>query len=406
MKRSVKWGVAALVVLLLAGGIGRMVVGRKNAQAQAVALDKSAPVLELAAADVVPAAPRELSRALEITGAIKAVDSAVVKAKVAAELQVLSVREGDRVSAGQVLGRLDASEYALKLRQAQEQAAQAKAQLDIAERALENNRALVDQGFISKNALDTSVSNAAAARASLQAGRAASELAMKSQNDTVLRAPIAGIVSQRLVQPGERVSIDAKLIEIVNLSKLEIEAALAPEDVGAVRTGALARLGVDGIAEPVLAKVVRINPSTQAGTRAVMVYLSVEPREGLRQGLFAKGRIELDRKSALTVPESSVRIEQARPYVLVLADGRVLRKPVELGARGSVADSRENHVEVARGLQPGDLVLRATVGTVGDGTPARIATPGASPLVSPAMTPGAIPVASAASGGATAAAAR
>jgi RND family efflux transporter MFP subunit len=375
MKRSIKWGVAALVLLLVAGGIGRTVVARKSAQTQAASAEKAVPALELAAADLVLAVPRELSSALEITGAIKAVNSAVVKAKVAAELQVLTVREGDRVSAGQVLGRLDATEFAWKVRQSQEQAAQAKAQLDIAERALENNRALVDQGFISKNALDTSVSNAAAARASLQAGRAATELAMKSQNDTVLRAPIAGIVSQRMAQPGERVAIDAKLIEIVDLSRLEIEAALAPEDVGAVKLGAVAKLAVDGLGEPVTAKVVRINPSTQAGTRAVLVYLSVEPREGLRQGLFAKGRIELERHMALSVPESAVRIDQARPYVLVLADSHVLRRTVELAKRGSVADARESYVEIKSGLQAGDQVLRATVGTVTDGTLARVAGP-------------------------------
>lgn len=377
MKPALKWSLVALALLLVAGGVGRAVMARKSAQASAAAAPKAAPVLELAAADVVPAVPRELSSALEITGAIKAVNSAVVKAKVAAELQSLSVREGDRVVAGQVLGRLDATEFEWRLRQAQEQAAQAKAQLDIADRALENNRALVDQGFISKNALDTSVSNAAAARAALQAGRAATELALKSRNDTVLRAPIAGLVSQRLAQPGERVAIDAKLIEIVDLSRLEIEAALASEDVGAVKLGAVARLNVDGFAEPIVAKVVRINPSTQAGTRAVLVYLAVEPREGLRQGLFAKGRIELDRRMALTVPETSVRIEQAKPYVLVLADGRVQRRPVELATRGSVADAREGHVEVKSGVQAGEQVLRATVGTVGDGTAARIASAGA-----------------------------
>lgn len=376
MKRSIKWSLLALAVLLAVGGVAGVVKARKSAQMPAGATPKAVPALELAAGDIVPAVPRELSSALEITGAIKAVNSAVVKAKVAAELQSLTVREGDRVAAGQVIGRLDASEYTLRVRQSQEQAAQAKAQLDIAERALENNRALVDQGFISKNALDTSVSNAAAARAALQAGRAASDLAMKSQNDTVLRAPIAGLVSQRMVQPGERVGVDTKLVEIVDLSKLEIEAALAPEDVGAVKRGAVATLNVDGFSEPIVAKVVRINPATQPGTRAVLVYLAVEPREGLRQGLFAKGRIELDRRTALTVPESAVRIEQAKPYVLVLADGRVLRRPVELATRGSVADARESHVEVKRGLQAGEQVLRATVGTVSDGTAARIASAG------------------------------
>jgi RND family efflux transporter MFP subunit len=379
MKRSVKWGVIAGAVLLLAAGVGRALVSRQAAPPATTV--KAPAALELAPADIATARRQELVGSLEVTGAVKAVNSAFVKAKVAAELQQLTVREGDRVAAGQVLGRLEATEYSLKLRQGDEQAAQAKAQLDIAERALENNRALVDQGFISKNALDTSVSNAAAARAALQAARTSTDLARKSLNDTVLRAPIAGLVSQRLAQPGERVAIDAKLIEIVDLSQLELEAALAPESVGSVRIGATARLQVDGLTQPVIARVARINPSTQAGTRAVLVYLAVEPQAGLRQGLFAKGHIELDRTTALAVPESAVRTEQARPYVLELAEGRVVQRNVSLGLRAMAPGGTEPLVEIRQGLADGAQVLRATVGAVRDGTPAQLV---AAPLAAPA----------------------
>ncbi|WP_309626878.1 efflux RND transporter periplasmic adaptor subunit [Methylibium sp.] len=381
MRRSaIKWWVALAVLLVLGAAIGRAVVARKAEQAAQAAAPRAVQALELATADVAPAQARELVRWLDITGALKAVNSALVKAKVAAEVRELSVREGDKVSAGQVLGRLDASEYEWRLRQAEQTAAASEAQLDIAERALENNRALVNQGFISKNALDTSVSNAAAARGSLQAARAAAGLARKARADTVLRAPIAGFVSQRLVQPGERVPVDARLIEIVDLSRLEIEAAVAPEDVGAVRLGAQARLQIDGVDAPVIASVARINPSTQAGTRAVLVYLAVQAQPGLRQGLFARGRIELDRKTALTVPASAVRIDQARPYVLAVSEGKVVQRTVTLGTRGSAVVSadagdsleREPLVEVTEGLADGSIVLRGSVGTVREGTVVRL----------------------------------
>lgn len=364
---------AAVATLVVVAVVAAVLIQRRNAQATSTPQVAAAPVLELSATDVAQVIPRELVRVLDITGELRAVNSSMIKARVAAEVQSLDVREGDRVKAGQVLGRLDGTEFTLRLRQAQEQAVQAQAQLDIAERALDSNRALVSQGFISQNALDTSVSNAAAARAALQAANAAAGLARKSLDDTILRAPIQGLVSQRLVQPGERVSVDARLLEIVDLTKLEIEATVPPQDVGALQIGALASLRVDGIAQPVTARVARINPSAQAGTRAVPVYLSVDPQPGLRQGLFARGSIDLERRSALSLPASAVRIDQARPYAIVLEDGRAVPRDVELGLRGRASAASEPMVEVTAGLTEGSTVLRSSVGVVREGTRLRLA---------------------------------
>ena len=289
MRRPLKWLVVALAVLLLGGLVARAVLTRKGERAQAAQAVQAAMAVDLAPGDVVAATPAELTRTLDVSGGLKAVHSAVVKARVAAEVRELAVREGDAVKAGQLLGRLDDTEYRFRLRQAEQQAASARAQWQIAQQAVANNRALVDQGFISKNALDTSVSTAAGNDAGVQAAESAVDLARKALRDTEIRAPIAGLVSQRAVQAGERVAVDARLVEIVDLSQIELEAAVAPEDMAGVGLGAVARLHVDGIEAPVSARLARINPSTQAGTRAVIAYLAVDPLPGLRQGLFARG---------------------------------------------------------------------------------------------------------------------
>lgn len=368
-KARIKWLIGAIVLLLVCAGVARTLHAKRAARA-AVPPPTAAQSYDLAPSDVVTAAQHELVRTLSVSGGLKAVNSAFIKAKVPGEVRSLTVREGDPVKAGQTLGQLDTSELELRLAQAEQTAASSRAQLDIAKRALENNRALVAQGFISPTGLETSVSNEAAARATYGAAQAAVDLARKSLADARLISPIPGTVSQRLVQVGERVSVDTRLIEVVDLSRIELEAAVPPEDVADVRVGQTARLQIDGYGEPVEATVARINPSTQAGTRAVMVYLSVKPHPGLRQGLFARGSIELQRRNALVAPASAVRIDQARPYVMAIVDGRIVHKPVTLAARGEarIGGMRESVVELAEGVPAGTQLLRGTVGLLRDGS--------------------------------------
>ena len=115
---------------------------------------KPLPLVTLSSTDIVTVETTSLAQVLAISGPVKAINSAFVKARLAGELQDLLVREGDYVKAGQVIARIDNTEYQARLRQAQQQAQSAKAQVDIAQRTYDNNRSLVDQGFISKTALE------------------------------------------------------------------------------------------------------------------------------------------------------------------------------------------------------------------------------------------------------------
>jgi hypothetical protein len=128
-------------------------------------------------------------------------------------LQELSVREGDPVQAGQVVARIDPSEFQARVRQAQQQADAAKAQVDIAQRQFDNNQALVNQGFISQTALLASQASLNGARATHMAALAALGLWPTSLwADATLRSPSVGpVVAQRLAQPGERVAIEAPM---------------------------------------------------------------------------------------------------------------------------------------------------------------------------------------------------
>lgn len=365
MKRgSWKWLLAALVVVLVAGGLWRTLAARKAQQPVPVA-QKAQAVVELAQGDVVRAEVRELQRGLPISGSIKAVNSALVKARIAGELQGLAVREGDTVRAGQVVARVDATEGRARLKQAQEQADAARAQIDIADRQWKNNQALVEQGFISKSAADTSLNNLAAAQANHKAALAAADVARKGVDDAVLRAPIAGVVAQRFAQNGERVGVDTRVIEIVDLGRLELEAALSAGDSLEVRVGQQAVVQVEGNPRSIPARVVRINPSAQAGSRSVLAYLALADTNGLRQGLFAQGTLATGSASSLAVPLAAVRTDKPAPYVQVVESGRVAHKAVTPGARGEAG--QETWVAVTN-LQPGSTVIRGHVGPLREGT--------------------------------------
>jgi membrane fusion protein, multidrug efflux system len=385
MKTSTKWILGLVALALIAAGAARAVSKRQAASVPAANLAAD-PVIELAASDVFTVQSIELSQGIPISGSLKAVNSAVVKAKVAGELQGLSVREGDAVKAGQVLARIDSTEYAARVRQAQETADAAKAQIDIAQRSFNNNQALVDQGFISRTALETSAASLQSAQANHRAALAALDVAKKSAQDTVLLAPISGLVAQRLAQPGERVGVDARVVEIVDVSRLELEAPLAAADSLQVRVGQVARLRLEGRSEDIAATVTRINPSAQASNRSVLVYLSVAATEGLRQGLFAQGTLDTAKQNALAIPLSAVRTDKPQPYVQLVQNGRIVHQTVELGIRG---EAQGQTMVAIQSIASGSILTRASAGNLRENTRVSIGSSVASKALPAASAAGA-----------------
>lgn len=374
MNRSSKWALLALVVGLLGLGLLRL-WSTRQAEQEAVAklgAERVQTVFELRGGDLIEARTRELMQTVRLSGTLKAVNSAMVKARVAGELQDLAVREGDMVRSGQVIARVDATEYQARLRQAQQLAESAKGQVDIARRAFDNNRSLVEQGFISKTALDTSLASLASAEASLRAAQAGAEVAAKALEDTVLRAPINGLISQRLAQPGERVAPEARIVEIVDLSRLELESSLSAAESMSVRVGQSATLQIEGSATPVQARVVRVNPSAVTGSRAVLVYLAIDAAPGLRQGLFAQGALATGRIKTLAIPLNTVRSDKPQPYVQVVERERVRHQTVELGERG---DADGQSLVAIKGVDENTRLLTGSVGTVRDGSLVKVIGP-------------------------------
>ncbi len=379
MKSYLRRALLAIVILAAAFGAYRWNLQRKAAAQVTAASTEAAKLvaqtLELAPSDVVVAQTLTMTQDLPVSGTLKAVNSAMVKARVAGELMDFTLREGDRVQQGQVVARIDPTEYLARQRQAQRQVDAALAQVEVAQKQFDNNKALVDQGFISKTALDTSLFNLNGAKATHLAAVAAFDVARKSVDDTSLKAPLSGLIAQRLAQPGERVALDARIVEIVDLTQLEVEAAVPPADAAQVRIGQSASLTLEGSTTSVKARVLRINPSAQAGSRSVLMYLGVQAHPDLRQGLFVQGQLATTAVSTLAVPVTSVRTDKPQPYVQWIDNGQVRHMTVSQGLRGQAqAQEMVAITGVGATLTEGTQILSASSGAVREGTKVKFTT--------------------------------
>ncbi|MEY4676226.1 MAG: hypothetical protein RLZZ470_733 [Pseudomonadota bacterium] len=367
------WG---LVALLAAVALGYGLWRKSSAPPAPPPVVTAAPAafMDIKPTDVITAQTQTLVQSLPISGNLKALNTVVVKARVAGEILELNGREGDSVKAGQVVARIDPTEYQRRLRQAEQQADAAKTQIDIAKRQYDNNKALVDQGFISKTTLDTSYATLAGAEATYNAALAGADVARKTLEDAVLRAPISGQVAARLAQPGERASIDARLLDIVDLGSLELEATLSPADSVDVRVGQEAWLNMEGRSEPIKAMVKRINPNVQSNSRSVLVYLGLQNTSGLRQGMYGQGALKLRQSQAIALPLDAVRTDKPQPYVQLIEKDKVVHHIVTTGTRGQLLGQADSVVWVSvQGLPANSQVLPASVGALREGMLIRLA---------------------------------
>lgn len=350
-----------------------------NAKPDAPAnITQVAKPLEFIASEVIRLAPVSLARSIPVTGTLNATEQTMVRSRVSGDIRAIDVREGMAVTAGQQVASIDPTEFELRVAEREAALRSAQAQLEQATRTLANNQALLEKNFISQNAFDNarwSVDVAAAARDSAVSLVAQ---ARKSLADTRITAPMAGVVAQRFVQPGEKVSPDNRIISIVDLSAMEAEISIPAGEAGAIRIGQTLRLQIEGIAEPFVGKVQRINPATQSGTRAIALYLSLDRTDArLRSGLFVQGLLPLDRREGvIAVPPAAVRDQAGRRFVYLIVNDAIVEREVKLGLVDEAAPAgigRSGLVEITSGLAAGDLLIAVNVGALRPGTAARIA---------------------------------
>nr|WP_315261415.1 efflux RND transporter periplasmic adaptor subunit [uncultured Duganella sp.] len=350
---------AALVVIAIAGGGWTVLRGNSDAApapAPAATAEKK-DIYELSTGDIAAVDARSLAVSLPLSGSLAPLSSATIKSKVSGVVEATTLQEGMAVHAGQVLARIDQADLRARLQQQQAQLDEAQAKLAMATKNETNSQALLSQKYISQNAYDSTQNTVDLARANVKSASAMVELARIALNDGVIKAPIDGVVSKRHVQAGEKLALDMPVYSIVNLSELILEAQVPASEIPRVKVGQDVKFRVDGFAQRDFhGQVARINPSTEAGSRAMLVYISVKNDDSaLRAGMFAKGTIVTDRSAvAPVVPLAAIRTDkEGKQIVYKVEQGKLVAQPVKVGLR----NEEEGYAEVNEGLAQGAHVI-------------------------------------------------
>ncbi|HSU12847.1 efflux RND transporter periplasmic adaptor subunit [Longimicrobium sp.] len=330
-----------------------------------------APSVTLAPADV--ASPRlvSLEDAVPVTGTLDPLDRAEVRAALEGDLDAVYVREGQPVSAGQVMARFRAVEQAGENASARADLASARTVLSTAQWNLDQTRDLYRQGAVPERDVRVGEQEVAAARARVAAANARLSTTARSVTDTRVVAPVNGIVEKRVVSPGEHVAKGASLFTVVRGDVLELAAAVPERVAAGVQPGQTVHFTAG--ARQIEGRVARVAPSVDPSSRSVTVYVQVPNGDGsLRAGTFASGRI-VSRvvDNALVVPASALHEgkEGAKPFVYRITGDKIDVAEVTTG----LADDAQGVVQVVDGLAPGDRVVVGNVGMLGKGMQVRMA---------------------------------
>jgi membrane fusion protein, multidrug efflux system len=306
-----------------------------------------------------------------ISGELRPEHEATVRAELGGSMTDVTVKEAQPVSKGALLGRIETR----TLEDARQSAASAvrssENQLEVARREAERTGKLVEAGALAARDLDVARSNVTAAEAQLADARNRLASASRQLDDTVIRAPFAGIVSRRTVNAGDVVSAGTELFRIIDPSSMRLEASVPSEDLSQLRVGAAVEFGVRGYDKPFHGRIERIAPQADSTTRQVPIYVSI-PNVGGRlvAGLFAEGRVVSQSAAGLVAPMNAVNTKDA-PWVLRVTDNKTHRVPVQLGLR----DARTERVQIVEGLTEGDILLRGTAQGIAPGTSVQVGSP-------------------------------
>lgn len=308
-----------------------------------------------------------------VSGALIPEREAVVRAQVGGSVLQTNADQGQTVRAGQTLGRIEAGGLQDVYLSARAGVTSSANSAELAQRELARAEKLLAAGAVAERDMEQARRNAVAANAALSDARARLATAQKNINNTIITAPISGVVSERQVSAGDVVQPGALLFTVVDPSSMRLEGSVPAEQLAQVKLGVTVTFTVNGYPGRTFSgKVTRVNPTADPSTRQVRIVISIPNTEGrLVGGLFAAGRLASESHSGLVVPATAVDSRSNIPAVYRIRNGKVERVPVTLGLR----DDGAERVEIASGIQMGDTLLLGAAQGITPGTIVKVSSP-------------------------------
>ncbi len=366
MKAYVKAGMTAALVC----GVGAC-GGEAGSETAEAAATTAAATLD--AADVAQASRATLREGVPVSGPLEPKVNITVGAPIAEQVAEMFVDEGQPVRQGQPLARFRDDVVRAAAASARADVATARMQVTIAVAESSRAEALFGEGAIARRDHDNALLAVESARARLALAEAQSASAEDRLETATLKAPVAGVISRRHAQAGDRVDFGEPVVDLVDTRTLQLAASVPTDRLAELRIGRPVSLRVAQLEGTEIAgRISRINPTADPATRQIKVYMDI-PNAGNRLvgGLFASGRVVTHEVvDAVAVPRVAVRYEgeERSPIIYVVDHGKVARRPVGLG----IADEAQGLVQITSGLAAGETVIVGPIEGLPDGSPVEI----------------------------------
>ncbi len=309
--------------------------------------------------------PLEISESA--IGSLESLTDPTLAAEVAARVVNIHVNVGQRVTQGQLIATLDATDFGLQRNEAQTEVLRIQAQVENQKKIVARDQTLIEKNFISQTAADNDIAQLDVLNEQLKGAQARVNSISHTSGKTKIYAPVSGVIQTKIVDKGDYVKVGDPLVQIISNQKLRAHLPF-PEHIGAkLKAGLKVRLSTPTSKKVVETVIHELKPLIAEDSRTIDVIADIQNATDWQPGATVNGTVILgEEKSALMVPEQSVVMRPAGEVVYVVRNNIAYQAIVNTGLR------QQGLVEIQSGLNANDIIVVDGAGFLTDNTPVKV----------------------------------